>query len=244
MKTKIILLCFLIGLPLSCIKDNPSTLGIGLVAFYPFNGNANDESGNNNNGIIYGATLTEDRFGNPESAYNFNGLNNYILVRNPVGLSNSKYSFSLWLNISQLPLTHQCNFILELGYPNLQGHVIAINNQFTQTNPTSGWSVNSPNLSSSRINFQTGILPNINTWYHLTFIRNDTSVYIYENGIILKHVLTNGEFASYPDPVNLYLGSRSLVWDNYFFNGIIDDIRVYNRVLTDSEINELVSLRQ
>ena len=44
----------------------------GLVGWWPFNGNANDESGNGNDGVVNGATLTEDRFGNPASAYNFN----------------------------------------------------------------------------------------------------------------------------------------------------------------------------
>jgi hypothetical protein len=45
----------------------------GLVACYPFNTYANDESGNGNNGIVNGATLTTDRFGKANSAYNFNG---------------------------------------------------------------------------------------------------------------------------------------------------------------------------
>ena len=45
----------------------------GLVAYYPFNGNANDESGNGNNGTVNGATLTTDRFGNTNKAYSFNG---------------------------------------------------------------------------------------------------------------------------------------------------------------------------
>jgi hypothetical protein len=40
-------------------------LTTGLVAYWPFNGNANDESGNGNNGTTYGTTLTPDRFGNP-----------------------------------------------------------------------------------------------------------------------------------------------------------------------------------
>ena len=43
----------------------------GLVAYYPFNGNANDESGNGNNGVVHGATLTTDRFGNANAAYDF-----------------------------------------------------------------------------------------------------------------------------------------------------------------------------
>ena len=50
----------------------------GLVGWWPFNGNANDESGNGNNGMVNGATLTSDRFGNTNSAYNFNGMNDFI----------------------------------------------------------------------------------------------------------------------------------------------------------------------
>ncbi len=50
----------------------------GLIAYYPFNGNANDESGNQNHATINGATLTADKDDNLNSAYSFNGLNNYI----------------------------------------------------------------------------------------------------------------------------------------------------------------------
>jgi hypothetical protein len=50
----------------------------GLVGWWPFNGNANDESGNGNNGTVNGATLTTDRFGNANSAYDFDGVSNYI----------------------------------------------------------------------------------------------------------------------------------------------------------------------
>ena len=52
----------------------------GLVAYYPFNGNANDVSGNGNNGVVFGATLTSDRFGIADSAYYFGGNGHYILV--------------------------------------------------------------------------------------------------------------------------------------------------------------------
>tara|TARA_B100000902_G_C26670287_1_gene602721 strand:- start:79 stop:306 length:228 start_codon:yes stop_codon:yes gene_type:complete len=46
----------------------------GLVGYWPFNGNANDESVNTNNGTVNGATLTTDRFGNANSAYDFDGV--------------------------------------------------------------------------------------------------------------------------------------------------------------------------
>ena len=60
------------------VRGQKINLDSGLVACYPFNGNANDQSGNGYNGIVNGATLTSDRFGNPNSAYTFNGINNYI----------------------------------------------------------------------------------------------------------------------------------------------------------------------
>ncbi|MBK7558794.1 MAG: hypothetical protein IPI54_11195 [Chitinophagaceae bacterium] len=49
-------------------------LNLGLKAYYPFSGNANDISGNNNNPVFNNATLTADRLGNPNSAYHFNGM--------------------------------------------------------------------------------------------------------------------------------------------------------------------------
>jgi hypothetical protein len=60
----------------------PTLAGLndGLVAYYPFNGNANDESGNGNHGTVHGATLTADRFGNANSAYKFNGTDDRIVV--------------------------------------------------------------------------------------------------------------------------------------------------------------------
>ena len=57
----------------------------GLVGYWPFNGNANDQTPNGNNGTVNGATLTTDRFGNANSAYNFDGINDYIQINNIVG---------------------------------------------------------------------------------------------------------------------------------------------------------------
>ena len=57
-----------------------TNLSLGLAAYYPFNGNTNDESGNNNNPVFNNATLTADRFGSVNSAYHFNGKNNWLFI--------------------------------------------------------------------------------------------------------------------------------------------------------------------
>jgi hypothetical protein len=73
MKTPFLLLLMILGLFLTAqVPTN------GLVAWYPFTGNADDHSGNGFHGTVMGASLTEDRFGNAESAYDFDGLNDYI----------------------------------------------------------------------------------------------------------------------------------------------------------------------
>lgn len=74
-------------------------LSDGLVAYYPFNGNANDGSGNGNNGTVNGVTLTTDRFENDSSAYSFDGVANYIEIPN-LGLfsGNENHSISLWFS--------------------------------------------------------------------------------------------------------------------------------------------------
>ena len=76
----------------------------GLVGYWPFNGNANDESGNGNHGIVDGAILTTDRNNSINKAYSFDGNNSFIHVKNSDNLNFiDKFSFSLWMNINKLP---------------------------------------------------------------------------------------------------------------------------------------------
>src|SRR5437763_576316 len=71
-------------------------LDSGLVAYYPFTGNANDASGNNNNPVFNNATLISDNSGNPNSAYHFNGIDNYIMIPNSASLNmNNQISIAL-----------------------------------------------------------------------------------------------------------------------------------------------------
>jgi hypothetical protein len=69
-----------------------------LVAYYPFSGNANDESGNGYNGIVYGASPAMDRFGVPDSAYSFDGIDDRILTTQEHFRSGNELSVALWVN--------------------------------------------------------------------------------------------------------------------------------------------------
>ena len=69
----------------------------GLVGWWPFNGNANDESGNGYNGTVTGPALTPDRFGNGNSAYNFDGVDDYIIIQNNSNQLAYEFTFSAWV---------------------------------------------------------------------------------------------------------------------------------------------------
>ena len=75
-------------------------LGDGLVAYYPFNGNANDESGNGNDGEVMGATLAVDRFGTANSAYNFDGDKD--VISSNINQELEEKTFSAWVKLSDL----------------------------------------------------------------------------------------------------------------------------------------------
>jgi len=92
----LIAICFSQCSTLTTTED--STLSNGLVAYYPFDGNANDESGHNLHGEIIGAVLSEDRFGNESPSYYFDGFDDYINIGNSNLLNiRNNLSISVWV---------------------------------------------------------------------------------------------------------------------------------------------------
>jgi hypothetical protein len=216
MKIKTILLGLLLGVS-SVFAQVPTN---GLVGYWPFNGNANDASGNGNNGTVNGATLTTDRFGNVNSAYEFKLGNktNFIDLGN--FLNQNKYSISVWFQ--QYNKTNDFNVLLS-NYSQTKGFEIRPD-AFVATNGT-GWSqiVNKTNLETFK-------------WHNIVTTFNGSVAKLYINNIYIDSLKT-----IIPLPINnLLIGNRPND-QNYVFNfeGIIDDIRIYNSALTKSEITAL-----
>ena len=89
-------------------QDLPSYIPTdGLIAYYPFNGNANDESGNGNHGTVSGATLTSDRDGNENSSYLFDNSN--ISIENQFYNNGYEtYTINIWFLSNNPSKTMQC----------------------------------------------------------------------------------------------------------------------------------------
>ncbi len=232
MKNKLLLLAMGIALSAqSLIAQVPSYVPTnGLVGYWPFNGNANDVSGNNNNGTVNGATLTSDRNGNANSAYSFNGSSNFIQVANSSSLQNvNSITISAWINITQLYQSGGSGFFPIVSKSNSQG---------TYGNYAFGfWS---PNIIAHLNNAETATaFPfSIGNWQNVVVSIGNGTTSFYLNG----NLLWSGNSGVFPNnPVNnlpLIFGMDRPGLVEYA-NGKIDDIGIWNRVLTSQEISSM-----
>jgi hypothetical protein len=202
-----------------------------LVAYYPFNGNANDESGNGNNGTVYGATLVPDRFGNPDSAYAFNGDGDYILVPDS-GSFNFSYpvTLSAWIYLND---SSAGGIVGQWGYGGESGDAFIIYVQGAKLGtylPQGGDLEHIELLSSGTLD--TG------QWYHVGMVSTGSLVTLYINGNSDTSEAITVQQVDSSQAVKIGLDERFYPDQNYL-NGSIDDLRIYNRALTPSEIQAL-----
>ena len=209
-------------------------LNDGLIGCYPFSGNANDLSGSNNHGKVTGATLTSDRFGNANSAYDFDGINDYIEI-SPKNLELNEFSYSFWVYPRSLPQYQQAFFIFSIGSA-LGDQYVLIGNQYPDV--LHGISNGSYLDVNYNVRCMTNVLPKLNEWYHVVLAKDANNYYFYVNGKLLCTNLTNGYKAFYGiGTVRATIGARN----NYgqAVNALIDDIHLYNRAINQSEVDEL-----
>jgi len=205
----------------------------GFIASYSFTGNADDESGNNHNGTVYGATLTEDRFGNADSAYLFDGNDDYIYVPHSSELDGvNGITVSLWINADTLDSTTNVRRIIskstESGsYPG-----------WMMQTSTNYWPQFDAFTDSGQIT-ATGDSLSIDTWYHLVGTYDLNSINLYINGQLNATSVGGGEIHTNSLPVTIGRLSSGLVYPTEHFDGVIDDIVIYDHALSEIEILEL-----
>ena len=210
----------------------------GLVGYWPFSGNANDISGNANNGTNNGATLTTDRFGNVNSAYSFNGISNYIRITNTL-LPNipTSYTFSIWYNTQ--------NFTTQNGdYRNLisDRNTNSYNYKYSiylisSSHKLGGAIYNASAPSSNEVGGEAGLNSN---WHNAVYIydNNSASLYLYIDGILVSTLTNVSQWSNLANPTNIGCWNGP-VGQRGYFDGKIDDIGIWNRALTSNEILSL-----
>jgi hypothetical protein len=227
-----------LGLTASVMAQVPSYVPTnGLVGWWPFNGNANDESGNGNNGTVNGAILTTDRFGNASKAYSFDGVGNNIIVADNLLLRPSNISLSVWIKTD---LTKPINAIcIKTNFNNAQGEQYGIG---VSGNGAAGFTIkrNSnclPGNGWQDCSTATGVvIPNV--WQNLVSTYDGVTIKYYINGMIVQTAVPPAGNIDNCSGGNLNIGQ---FWSGQpdYFKGQIDDIGIWNRALSDCEIQDL-----
>jgi hypothetical protein len=227
-----------LGFATTIIAQVPSYVPTdGLVAYYPFNGNANDESGNGNNGTVNGATLTTDRFGNADSAYSFDGVDDWIVSSIE---QSSTYSVSVWVNINDNTsynafVQHKDNCTRGGGYL-LETNSTGILRHLTYDCGSCSIPACTNELDFNAVSYgqiQTG------EWNLFTVTSDGSGNY--------KYYINNQLIGNISEPnINIDYGAKPFSigkhhdGDNLFYsNGILDDIGLWNRALTEQEISNI-----
>jgi len=148
----------ILALSFSAFSQIPTT---GLVGYWPFNGNANDETGNGNNRTINGPTLTADRNGNSNSAYSFDGINDYMEGSTNAILNLDNFTYSCWIKMNSI--TGQKS--IGGSYGNPKGYHIRIIDGIVKFRVHDGYL---PSVSAREVESATII--SINQWYNLTVL--------------------------------------------------------------------------
>ena len=227
---KNLLFLILLTTPLLFLNLNGFTQNIpsyiptnGLVGWYPFNGNTNDESGNGNHGVNNGPLLDFNRSGSPNSSYSFYGTGDFIIIDTPIVYTvSNQMGVCLWSKFDSVP----GQVIFRKNFTNNNQD---LNQLYVTGLGPSGLGLRIYNESSHWTSYN---VSNTNTWNHYCWNLNDSLSELFVNGVSQGVQNLNYPFNSTSGGV--FLGSTGSQGD---FHGNIDDVGIWDRVLTSSEVS-------
>jgi len=204
-----------------------------LVAYYPFNGNANDESGNGINGTVNGATLAPDRFGGIDSAYSFDGSNSIIM--NADNLPTGERTVSLWFYTDDVS-----NNPVFLGYGGGGSGQSWIMQAYNSTNFFAHG-----HFGINIATYDYGSQP-VGQWHHfvITTALGTTKMYVdgaevSSNANFINNTVVAGKQLSLGVGVDANGISPFTNVDMGYVNGLMDDVRIYDRAISSIEVQSL-----
>ena len=236
---------FLVALFVVHAEQVSATLIDGLIVNYTFTGNAdNNVAGNANNGVISGANLTTDVLGNPDSAFLFNGTNAFIEVNSPEGLNigdqswtiSSRIKTTVNTGIQSIVSRYECGFDPECGAGDEALYSMSVQNGLAS------FEIRSDN--STRFGISNTLSIADDTWHHISAVldQNVNTLSIYIDGVLSDSISTDGLSTITDSGSPLEIGRTFRQgWGvpSDYFDGSIDDIRIYNRALSSSEITQI-----
>jgi hypothetical protein len=209
----------LLGKEFEIIKI-PTLVPTDYISYYKFDGNTLDETGNYN-ATNNGATLTEGVKGLPNTAYSFNGIDNFMQI--PIGNISPEKTYSIWVKLLVIKNSSIITYTdSSMGDHSVSDDLRIIGSRFRIY--TFDGSVKEYEHNSDII---------LNDWYHVVVtIKNNSEMKLFVNGEYSGSVLIGTKWAS---------GDRHLIGRSGvgYLNGLLDNIRIYDRVLTQEEITTI-----
>lgn len=213
------------------VRDLSKVQSGQLIAFYPFDGNANDSSGFGHNGAINGVVPVNDRLGRANGAFLFDGASSWVRVPNDSGLNfRQAMSINFWMKIGaffereQYPISHG----------NWQNRwKVSISNKRLR------WTVKTTASSNPKdLDSETQLVTD--SLYNVTALYDGADMEIYLNGALDAFTRWSGTIL--PTSIDLTIGQALPNENNYNFKGVLDDIRIYNYALSVQQIANLFDL--
>ncbi len=232
------------------VRDTVCHVNVGMVAHYTFdNGSLLDQSGNNNNITFSNAVATADRFGKNNNAFLFDGNSAYMKVPNSSSLNpTTAISIVAIVKVNDFyrGTCHE-NQIIGKGYPDeVKGlYLMRITDPFghcyeeADTTKEFFWGAygdNIPEGSASGVISDTNYIQT-GKWYTVVYTYDGHESRIYVNGNLEKIEQKKVPFT--PTDTDLYIGRNYYPDYPYWFNGVIDEIRIYNRALCECEVDQI-----
>ena len=225
-KTIIILLLF------PCLVN--ATLSKGLVAFYPFNGNANDASGNHHHGKVNQAIPTKDRFGNDSNAYQFNDNTNIVVNSFKHFKWGEQLTLSFWFVIS--PEKSHYQSIIHTGHHSKGSWEVRMKSDAQGIRISAG--VNTQKKQSYFWRYSHRLSNHNTDWHHFVMSYDGKQLFLYFDGE--KKITTAINFGDILSTENaLMMGQESVTNPKEQFYGLIDDVYIFNRALQKNEMLNL-----
>jgi hypothetical protein len=225
----------------ACLSSQlPAPLNLGLAAYFPFCGNANDMSDNGNDAIINGASLAADRFGNENSAFSFDGNDDFLIIETG-SVSNlsslNDLTISCWVKFDTNNTHSDQGFVTKWNQTGYCGELIAPSYWLGYHGAGSKIIGATSNNGDPFTCVGASNEPH-NAWHHLVYTHDNSGEKFYFDGILSGQASFNQTFCSSSNP--LVIGADFNSGEIFrFFNGQIDDIFIYNRAVSQQEVNLL-----
>ncbi|MBP6825269.1 MAG: hypothetical protein KA165_01810 [Saprospiraceae bacterium] len=195
-----------------------------LVANYTFSGNANDATPFNNHAIATGAQLGNDRFTKANQAYSFNGLSGKVEASNSPQQNSSYTTISFWINPTAFPASGEVYLLSNGGYQE----------RWKISMPSHGKPVFTTHSGGACCSdLDSGTPLTVGTWTHVAMVHDGAKDIIYLNGVKANEKAAVGTLDATTQPLGI---GYDPIANNYFFNGSLDEVRIYKKALSDAEV--------